>query len=66
MIESLLAILPEPSVINLLVGGYTAMTAGFVALYRDTRRSYLDCRKDREQQWERIRQLEDRLDRLNN
>ncbi len=51
----------DPTLIKILLGGYAAMTTGFVALYRDTRRAYNDCRKDREMLWTRIRELEAKI-----
>ena len=55
-LATILAVLPEPSAINILLGCNAALVTGMGALYRD-------CRKDREKLWAHVRDLEHKIGR---
>lgn len=61
MLADLIALMPEPTTVNLLLGGYGGMTAAIIAVYQRGERAYRDCRADRDRLWERVRELERRM-----
>lgn len=54
MIAQLLALLPDPTPVNILLGVNTAMTTAMGVIYRD-------CRRDRAQLWREVLALKQRV-----